>query len=85
MQDEYQAGFSDVCVHYGISALDQSAAETVARSWQRLEPWPDVRAGMAGLRGKAITATLSNTDMSTAIALFKELGLGDGPVSPFWP
>jgi len=73
VQDEYEAGFSDVCALYGLRAPDRAAAKTVAGSWQRLEPWPEVRTGMARLREHAITATLSNTDMSTAISLFKGL------------
>jgi 2-haloacid dehalogenase len=76
VQAEYQAGFSDVCARHGLPAPDPAAAEAVAVSWQRLEPWPDVRAGMARVRQRAITAALSNTDMSTAIALFKGLGIG---------
>ena len=76
VQSEYQAGFLEVCVHYGLPAPDHAAAEAVASSWQRLEPWPDVRAGMERVREKAVTATLSNTDMSTAITLFKGLGIG---------
>lgn len=75
VQAEYQAGFLEVCAHFGLPAPDHAAAEAVADSWRHLEPWPDVRVGMARIREKAITATLSNTDMSTAIALFKGLGI----------
>jgi 2-haloacid dehalogenase len=73
---EYQAGFIDVCVHYGLPAPDHAVAAAVAASWQLLEPWLDVRAGMARVREKAMTAALSNTDMSTAIHLFKRTGIG---------
>ena len=76
VQAEYQAGFLDVCAHYRLPAPDHAAAAAVAASWQLLEPWPDVRAGMAHIREKAMTAALSNTDMSTAIALFKRTGIG---------
>ena len=76
VQAEYQAGFIDVCVHYGLPAPDHAAAAAVAASWQLLEPWPDVRAGMARIREEAMTAALSNTDMSTAIHLFKRTGIG---------
>ena len=75
VQGEYQAGFSDVCVLYGLPEPDHVAAMTVANSWRNLEPWPDVRSGIARLREKAIAVTLSNTDMSTAIALFKRLDI----------
>jgi 2-haloacid dehalogenase len=76
VQAEYEAGFLEVCVQCGLPAPDDAAAVSVAGSWQLLEPWPDVRAGMKRVREKAITAALSNTDMSTAIALFKGLGIG---------
>lgn len=76
VQDEYRAGFSDVCVRYGLPEPDQASAEEVAAGWQRLEPWPDVPTGLASLRRGAITATLSNTDMKATIALFKGLGIG---------
>ncbi len=76
VQAEYQAGFVDVCVHYRLPAPNHAAAAAVAASWQLLEPWPDVRAGMARIREKAMTAALSNTDMSTAIALFKRTDIG---------
>ena len=36
-----------------------------------MEPWPDVPAGMARLRTRATTVTLSNADTSTLISLFK--------------
>ena len=76
VQAEYQAGFLDVCARYGLPAPDHAAAEPVAASWQLLEPWPDVRTGMTRVREKAITAALSNTDMSTAIHMFKRTGIG---------
>jgi len=76
VQAEYQAGFLDVCAHYRLPAPDHAVAAAVAASWQLLEPWPDVRAGIARIREEAMTAALSNTDMSTAIALFKRTGIG---------
>lgn len=75
VQDLYAAGFADVCVGYGLDRPSAGDTELAAAGWQRLEPWPDVRAGMARLRGRAITATLSNTDMSTMISLFKRLAI----------
>lgn len=75
VQDEYEAGFGDVATSYGLPAPEPATARAVARSWTRLQPWPDVPAGLAHVRGQAITATLSNTDMSTAISLFKSLAI----------
>ncbi|GAS98227.1 haloacid dehalogenase, type II [Mycolicibacterium canariasense] len=75
VQDLYAAGFADVCAGYGLDRPSPGDTGLASASWQRLEPWPDVRTGMARLRRQAITATLSNTDMSTMITLFKRLAI----------
>lgn len=75
VQDHYEAGFVDTCARYGLPEPDSAAARRVAGSWQRLEPWPDVRGGIARVREDAVAAVLSNTDMSTAIWLFKRLAI----------
>lgn len=75
VQDEYEAGFGDVAASYRLPEPHPDVARAVARSWTRLQPWPDVRPGLAHVRGHALTATLSNTDMSTAISLFKGLAI----------
>lgn len=76
VQDEYASGFADVCAKFGLAAPTSEKAQEVATSWQRLEPWPDVVDGLSGIRAGALTATLSNTDMSTMIGLFKSLEIG---------
>lgn len=75
VQDEYVAGFGDLCAHYRLPDPDPASANAVARAWTGLQPWPDVRDGIARLRRGAIVASLSNTDMSTAISLFKGLAI----------
>ena len=71
VQDHYQAGFAETCAQYGLPEPDRGTTRAVSSSWQRLEPWPDVRGGIMRLRSRAIATALSNTDMSTAISLFK--------------
>jgi 2-haloacid dehalogenase len=75
VQDLYAAGFADVCADFGLDRPSVADAERVSAGWQRLQPWPDVPAGLARLRRQAVTATLSNTDMSTMISLFKRLAI----------
>ncbi|SKF64740.1 haloacid dehalogenase type II [Mycobacteroides abscessus] len=75
VQDLYAAGFADVCQTFGLPCPDTATAEDVASSWQRLVPWPDVPAGLAALRLRAVVATLSNTDMATMVNLFKRLDI----------
>jgi 2-haloacid dehalogenase len=75
VQAQYEAGFTAVAETFGLPTVDPSTAERVAESWQQLIPWPDVRGGLGAIRSGALTATLSNTDMSTVIRLAKELDL----------
>ncbi|UYP18368.1 haloacid dehalogenase type II [Rhodococcus sp. Z13] len=74
LQDAYVDGLGDVCEQFGIDLPPETRVE-VARAWQRLEPWPDVRPGLKALRARALVAPLSNTDMSTMVRLFKEQDL----------
>lgn len=75
VQDQYVAGFIDVCVKNGIAAPSADAAEMVATSWQNLVAWNDTHAGLMQIRSRAIIASLSNTDMQTMVHLFKKLGI----------
>lgn len=75
VQGQYEAGFATVAESYGLPTPDAATAARVAASWQRLIPWSDVRAGLSGIRDRALIATLSNTDMATVIGLAKELDL----------
>jgi 2-haloacid dehalogenase len=75
VQGQYEAGFATVAESYGLPTPDAAIAEQVAASWQRLLPWPDVRGGLAAIRDRALTATLSNTDMATVIGFARTLDL----------
>ena len=43
----------------GVDATDEERRRLVA-AWHRLDPWPDVRAGLETLRRRHVVATLSN-------------------------
>ena len=70
----YAEGLTSVGEQFGLTVAPGDAAR-LAGAWQRLTPWPDVAAGLARIRRGALTATLSNTDMSTMVRLFKALGI----------
>src|SRR5919108_1663898 len=36
-------------------------------AWHRLDPWPDVRAGLEALRAERVTATLSNGHLALLV------------------
>ena len=43
--------------------------------WTRLDPWPDSVEGLARLRRRCVTATLSNAGMAAVTAVVKHAGL----------
>lgn len=51
-----------------VTAADR---EILVRGWRRLRPWPDCRTGLDRLRGKFVTATLSNGHVPLLVDLLK--------------
>ncbi|WP_124245799.1 haloacid dehalogenase type II [Gordonia sp. X0973] len=70
----YRTALDEVLREAGIDA-DDELCEGLARSWQRLEPWPDSVTGLARLRSRFTTATLSNADVAAAVRIVKHAGL----------
>jgi 2-haloacid dehalogenase len=58
----------DLLVEHGISLPLEQRRELV-QAWHRLDPWPDVRDGLAALRRERITATLSNGHVALLVDL----------------
>jgi 2-haloacid dehalogenase len=51
------------------TALDLKARDRLVAAWHRLEPWPDVRAGLEALRRQRVAAALSNGHVALLIDL----------------
>jgi 2-haloacid dehalogenase len=51
-----------------LGAADQ---ESLVQGWRQLRPWPDTRAGLARLRSRYLTATLSNGHLALLADLLK--------------
>ncbi|GGC60914.1 haloacid dehalogenase type II [Hoyosella rhizosphaerae] len=75
VQQVYETTFTPALRAHGLPPATAETARDVSRCWTRLVPWPDVSHGLADLRSNATIATLSNTDMSTMVQLFKTLGI----------
>ena len=56
-------------------ALDADAIETLVSAWNRLEPWPDVPAGLRALKQLAIIAPLSNGNFVDMVSLARHANL----------
>ncbi len=60
---------------FGISGLSEAALDDFNRMWHRLDPWPDVIAGLTRLKTKYILVTLSNGNVSLMVDMAKRAGL----------
>ena len=52
-----------------LLSVDSPTAERLVAAWHRLDPWPDVRAGLDELRREHVTATLSNGHLALLVDL----------------
>jgi 2-haloacid dehalogenase len=59
----------------GIDGLNDADLDYMNRAWHRLEPWPDVREGLARLKAKLIIAPCSNGNIALMVNLAKHAGL----------
>jgi 2-haloacid dehalogenase len=60
---------------FGLQHLDDAGREHLNRVWHRLDPWPDVVAGLARLRQRFTIVPLSNGNIGLLTAMAKRAGL----------
>jgi 2-haloacid dehalogenase len=60
---------------YGIEGLSEADIDHMNRAWHRLDPWPDVREGLARLKRHRIIAPCSNGNIALMVNLAKRAGL----------
>ncbi len=65
----------ELLARYRISSLCVAEIERLNRVWHRLTPWPDVAAGLARLRRRAIVAALSNGNVALLVNMARHAGL----------
>ena len=61
--------------HGLASHFTTAERDELNRVWSRLDAWPDSVAGLARLRRRFVTSTLSNAGMRTMVAVAKHAGL----------
>ena len=59
----------------GIAGLSEAEIDHLNRAWHRLDPWPDVVAGLTRLKRRYILATLSNGNVRLTVNMAKRAGL----------
>jgi 2-haloacid dehalogenase len=55
--------------------VGEAEIDELNRAWHRLDPWPDVVAGLGRLKRKFILATLSNGNVALMVNMAKRAGL----------
>jgi 2-haloacid dehalogenase len=60
---------------FGIAGLSDSEIDAFSHAWHRLDPWPEVVAGLARLKRRYVLATLSNGNVSLMVDMAKRAGL----------
>jgi len=59
----------------GVGDLTEVEIDHLNRAWHRLDPWPDVVAGLTRLKRRFVLATLSNGNIALMVAMARRAGL----------
>jgi len=72
----YREALDTLLEQRGLSEIFTAAErDELNQIWTRLDPWPDSMAGLARLRRRFTTATLSNAGMAAVVAVVKHADL----------
>ena len=64
-----------VLAEFGVTGLDEAELDRLNRAWHRLDPWPDVVAGLTRLKRRFILVTCSNGNVALMVNMAKRAGL----------
>ena len=71
----HRESLDKLIARYAIKGLSESDVQHMNRAWHRLEPWPDVVAGLTRLKKKLVIAPCSNGNIALMVNLAKRAGL----------
>jgi 2-haloacid dehalogenase len=75
LDDLHRENLAQVLAEFDLGGLDEAALDHLNRAWHRLDPWPDVVAGLTRLKRRYILATLSNGNVALMVNLARHAGL----------
>jgi len=75
LDDLHRENLEQMLAESDLGGLDEAALEHLNRAWHRLDPWPDVVAGLVRLKRRYILATLSNGNVALMVNLARHGGL----------
>ena len=71
----FRRKIEELLPRYGVADASTAEVDDLARSWRRLDPWPDTVPGLTRLKQKFTIAPLSNGTFATLTAMAKYGGL----------
>jgi 2-haloacid dehalogenase len=75
LDDLHRMSLERLLEPYGLGGLSEAEREHLNRAWHRLDPWPDVVAGLLRLKRRFPLATLSNGNVALMVHLARHGGL----------
>ena len=71
----HRENLDQVLTEFDLGDLDEAERAALNLAWHRLDPWPDVVAGLTRLKRDYILATLSNGNVALMVNMAKRAGL----------
>ncbi len=87
LDDLHRMSLDRLLKDFAITGLSEAQIDDLNRAWHRLDPWPDVVAGLTRLKRKYILATLSNGNVALLVNMARRArpALGRGPLGGALP
>jgi 2-haloacid dehalogenase len=75
LDDLHRVTLETLLPKFGVTGLSESEIDHLNKAWHRLDPWPDVVAGLTRLKRRYIIGTLSNGNVALLLNMAKRAGL----------
>jgi 2-haloacid dehalogenase len=75
LDELHRENLVEVLAEAGAGRLSDAAIDKLNLAWHRLDPWPDVRAGMGRLKRRFILASLSNGNVRLVVDMARRADL----------
>ena len=75
IDDLHRIILNEVLEQFGLRDLTEAETQYLNKAWHRLDPWPDVVAGLTRLKSRHVICTLSNGNIGLLTNMAKRGGL----------
>ena len=75
IDDLHRLILDGLLAQFGLDSLTEAEIKHLNKAWHRLDPWPDVLAGLARLKSRHVICTLSNGNIGLLTNMAKQAGL----------